>query len=360
VCWGTNDGSYYDFGQSTPPSGTFTSVSAGGSHTCALTVAGEAVCWGSDSYGQSTAPANGLTYQEISAGGAHTCALTTAGEAVCWGYDDSGQTMPPANGLTYQTISAGDAYTCALTLAGEAVCWGSAPSLPINAYQSIVATGYYGPTCALTLAGKIACSDGLSDNSLTYKAITTNCGLTTGGELRCWAGGPWVTRNTPVYPNPVAWSADIGVNALTIGEFTGDDYLDIIVGNADAYTSSYDAYSGDTTILAHGWLQVLPGSASGFVGEVIPSVDATHTLTGSTAYFQAGKDLINAGDINGDGFDDLVSNGKLYYGPLSPGDAPAEGYDASFPGSPIPLGDIDRDGFDDVLVDGFIYYGEPN
>ena len=69
-------------------------ISTGYRHSCAVTKAGGAVCWGENADGQSTAPAG--SYTQISAGGYHTCALTTAGKAVCWGDDESGQSTVPA------------------------------------------------------------------------------------------------------------------------------------------------------------------------------------------------------------------------------------------------------------------------
>jgi hypothetical protein len=48
-CWG-----YDDHGQSTPPSGSFESVSAGGSHACGVNSSGSLECWGKDNYGQVT------------------------------------------------------------------------------------------------------------------------------------------------------------------------------------------------------------------------------------------------------------------------------------------------------------------
>ena len=66
-----------------PPAGSFTAVSTGDRHSCALRSDGSVVCWGWNEYGQATPPAGSFT--AVSTGGAHSCALRSDGSVVCWG-----------------------------------------------------------------------------------------------------------------------------------------------------------------------------------------------------------------------------------------------------------------------------------
>ena len=66
-------------------------LSAGEYHTCALKADGSVACWGaggpgtsgSRDYGQSTPPAG--SFLAVSTGAFHTCALKTDGSVACWG-----------------------------------------------------------------------------------------------------------------------------------------------------------------------------------------------------------------------------------------------------------------------------------
>jgi alpha-tubulin suppressor-like RCC1 family protein len=111
-CWGDNtygqlgDGSTY---RSAIPvitnglGGTVVNLSGGGSHTCAVLADNSAQCWGHNQGGQL---GDGTTFMRISptyvtglitpvslldGGATHTCAVTIYGAAVCWGSHANGQ-----------------------------------------------------------------------------------------------------------------------------------------------------------------------------------------------------------------------------------------------------------------------------
>ncbi len=195
----------------------FTTISAGSSHTCGLTAAGAAWCWGSNASGQlgdgsQTTRAQpvqvtgGLTFTKISAGSSHTCAMTAAGKIYCWGNSNrvgdavaanqnktSPYALPTAN--TFSEISAGWSHSCAITTAGVAYCWG-------DNYYGAIGNGTSGSTTAQR--GLTAVSGGLSFSRIMAKEQRT-CGVTTANALYCWGDnlygpvgdGTQTNRTTP-------------------------------------------------------------------------------------------------------------------------------------------------------------------
>jgi alpha-tubulin suppressor-like RCC1 family protein len=160
-CWGLNiDGTLGDgtTADRTTPGAVvdgriFATVSAGDDrHSCGLTPAGEAYCWGANFDGElgdgtmnpdstPVAVVGGLTFASLGAGGGHTCGATAPGGATpaglvfCWGYNQHGQLgegtpdsrpTPVAvlGGLTFASLSVGEFHTCGLTPTGAAYCWG--------------------------------------------------------------------------------------------------------------------------------------------------------------------------------------------------------------------------------------------
>ena len=124
-------------------------LALGGAHSCALTTSGGIQCWGNNSFGgqlgdntitdrRTPVDVAGLTagVAAITAGSSHTCALTTGGGAKCWGNNNIGQlgdnsmtmrlTAVDVSGLVsgVTAIAAGETHTCALISNGGVKCWG--------------------------------------------------------------------------------------------------------------------------------------------------------------------------------------------------------------------------------------------
>ncbi|MBI3982886.1 MAG: hypothetical protein HY337_08235 [Gemmatimonadetes bacterium] len=116
-----------------------------------VTTGGAAYCWGWNGNGEfgngaieradyiwnPTAAAGGLTFSALDAGAYHTCGLSPAGKAYCWGGNFFGQVgsppQPPwnqpspvevAGGHTFSAISVGWSHACGRTSGGTVYCWG--------------------------------------------------------------------------------------------------------------------------------------------------------------------------------------------------------------------------------------------
>ena len=210
-------------------------VATSTTHSCALTAAGAAKCWGLNASGEVGDGTNlprltpvsvlGLTSNvvAISASSIHTCALTSAGGVKCWGNNSFGQigdgttvfrTSPvDVVGLSSGVVqvSAGLFSTCALTNSGGVKCWGG------NATGSLgdgTTQGRVIPVDVVGLAsGVIAISSG----------DQRTCALTISGGVMCWGwniygqigDGTTVDRLAPV--DVVGLSS--GVTAISAGAY---------------------------------------------------------------------------------------------------------------------------------------------
>jgi alpha-tubulin suppressor-like RCC1 family protein len=205
-CWGANgrgqlgDGTLLDRGRAVAvralPADSVR-ITAGESHTCALSAQGEVRCWGENASGQLgrrtlvarpyAAPVRRLqNAAEISAGGRHTCAVTTEGQVECWGANDWGQLgsgsqrarAEPARvtGLAGEAVdvTSGDNHACALMSTGEIACWGANDR------------GQLG-IAARTASSKPARVPGLAGGAASVTSGDNHtCALMRTGRIRCW------------------------------------------------------------------------------------------------------------------------------------------------------------------------------
>ena len=226
-------------------------LAAGNAHVCALDSAGTAYCWGSNGNGQlginsttkSLVPVavstsgvlSGVTLTQITGGFGHTCAVSSAGAAYCWGGNGNGQlgnssttsslvpvavtTSGVLSGVTLAQISAdqGAQYTCALSAAGAAYCWGAAsfgqlgnggsstPGVPVAVSRSGVLFG-------VTLA-QIATGSG------------TTCALSAGGAGYCWG-----QNSNGELGNNSTTSTTVPVAMITSGLGSGETLAQVSLG----------------------------------------------------------------------------------------------------------------------------------
>jgi len=208
-CWGDNGngqlGDNTTTDRSTPVAVqqggvTFSSITAGLTYTCGLTSAGAAWCWGDNGQGRLgdnttterhlpvAVQQGGVTFTSITGGADHTCGLTSAGAAYCWGANWYGQlgdnttterdvpTAVQQGPVTFSSITASDAHSCGLTGAGATYCWG------------INWAGQLGDNTTTERDVPTAVQQG----PVTFSSITASyyhtCGLTSAGAAWCWGG----------------------------------------------------------------------------------------------------------------------------------------------------------------------------
>jgi MYXO-CTERM domain-containing protein len=144
----------------------------------------------------------------------------------------------------------------------------------------------------------------------------------------------------------------LGQTVSSAGDVDHDGYDDVIIG-APGYSSS------------RGRAFVHHGSATGL------ATTATTTLTGSATYRYLGTSVSDAGDVNGDGYDDVIvgeliwstyiGDAKIYLGSATGVSTTAattlagETSSSRFGQSVSGAGDVNGDGYDDVIVGAYGY-----
>ncbi|MDF1506012.1 Ig-like domain-containing protein, partial [Roseisolibacter sp. H3M3-2] len=213
-CWGAGESGQLGDGTGAPRGSAFPlrvagaqrwrQVSVGRAHSCAVTTADEAFCWGDGLFGQlgtggsnavdaPAAVAGGLRFASVAAGDRHSCALTPEGRAYCWGDGASGQLGAGAGGAavarvprlvgggeTFASLAARTALTCGVTAAvPEARCWGANGG----------ALGL-GTTVATPVAAPAAVTGGLAVRQVAA-GDGFACAVTLAGEVWCWGANDW-------------------------------------------------------------------------------------------------------------------------------------------------------------------------
>jgi alpha-tubulin suppressor-like RCC1 family protein len=260
----------------------FSSISAGGNHTCGINKDGTTMCWGNNVGGQlgvgtnqdkfEPAPVQGghLFIQVSASTFGHTCGLKANGEAWCWGVNADGQlgtgnlvnqNVPVQVGgnIKFTSISSGGAHTCGITVDSSAYCWGrndrgqvgdgtntprlipSKVSAPLKFIQLAAGLAH---TCALSETGDAYCwgdnvvgalGDGTTDSRSTPSLVSGappfvsivsgerhSCGVDEGGAVLCWGyndSGALGDGTRDIRTSPVPLASTVTFKKLAAGAY---------------------------------------------------------------------------------------------------------------------------------------------
>jgi hypothetical protein len=318
---------------------------------------------GSTTLAAGTAPTRTLANPNAVAGDQFGQALSGAGDTNGDGYADFAVGSPGYSGSTgrayvYGGTGTAGTYATALVYTGEAS----------------------GDRYGSSLGGGDANGDGYGDLLIGAPNRSSST-----GRAYAYYGSPAALLTTPTTTlnNPNNASNDyFGVSVASAGDVNGDGYADLVVGadgTANSQGSAY-LYYGSATGL---------GTASGTTAGTVQRLNNPNNAGGD--FF--GSSVASAGDVNGDGYADLVvgaygtGNGGsqqgsayLYYGSAT-GLGTSAGTTAStvqrlndpnsadydrFGQSVASAGDVNGDGYADLVVGGpytanggsaYLYYG---
>lgn len=255
----------------------FSTVEAGGSHSCGDAANDVVYCWGSDANGQlghdpadNTVPgAIVRALSGVTSGEAHSCAIDPSGAARCWGRNDRGQLgdgtqterdLPSivSGNLDLALVSAGAAHSCGVTTGDAAHCWGANESgqlgdgLRVDQSEPAAVTGGFSfamvsaggsHSCGVTTAGTALCwglndrgqlGDGTNADTaapspvmggLEFAVVSAgaahSCGVTTAGVAYCWGAndsGQLGNGNNDDQNEPVAVSGNLTFSGISAGD----------------------------------------------------------------------------------------------------------------------------------------------
>lgn len=236
-------------GTQTPLTGV-QSLSGGREHFCAITDAGDGVCWGfgySGQLGDASCDPNidpdgcsrGVNlartvtttskWVKISAGEASTCGITTTGGVLCWGYNYEGilgrgcapnlETSCPDTGLTPEPVidasgtplsnivdlDTGQYHVCALRADGALLCWGDNGNFAIGIDE-------LGPLDLLDATRAASSLDVYGVGGLLCAVLADGTGVI------CW-GNTLYDLGFPTSPEPTLIASSDGIVEVSAGRY---------------------------------------------------------------------------------------------------------------------------------------------
>ena len=187
-------------------------------------------------------------------------------------------------------------------------------------------------------------------------------GTTMEGRVHVFYGSASGLSATPSWSAQSTSDGLLGWSVASAGDINGDGYADIIVGEP-----GYNNGQGN-----EGRFHIYLGSASGL------GATPAQTIDGNTPGAQLGWSVASAGDVNGNGLGDVIvgapfaGNGKAFLFTGSAGGlntTPAWSVEGSTTNASLgyavaAAGDVNNDGYGDVIVGGdgeaHVYHGSPS
>jgi hypothetical protein len=234
---------------------------------------------------------------------------------------------------------------------GSATGLSPTPAWTAESNQADARFGY-----SVATAGDVN-GDGYSD--IIIGAHRFDNGQTDEGRAFVYHGSPSGLGASPAWTaESNQGSANFGNSVATAGDVNGDGHSDVIVG----------AHKYDHGEINEGQAFVYQGSATGLAASPAWTAESDQ----ADAWF--GYSVATAGDVNGDGYSDVIVGAHLYdHGETDEGrafvyrgsaaglaaspawTAESDQASASFGCSVATAGDVNRDGYSDVIVGAYVY-----
>jgi alpha-tubulin suppressor-like RCC1 family protein len=238
-------------------------ITVGGAHACAITNSGGVKCWGlnvSGQLGDGTAASSRNTPVDIvglatgviniSAGDAHTCAVTDAGAAKCWGYNGYGQlgigntinSSVPLNVIGFGSgatvIAAGVFHSCLISDHATPYCWGLNSQGQLGDNTTV---NHYVPAAVAGIGNAVSLALGDAHS----------CARLALGGIRCWGDNGYgqlgdnttVTRLTPV--------DIVGLTSGTVDVAAGESFTcaRTVASTVKCWGANYSGQLGDGSLV---------------------------------------------------------------------------------------------------------------
>ncbi|MBL8008294.1 MAG: FG-GAP repeat protein [Ignavibacteria bacterium] len=212
---------------------------------------------------------------------------------------------------------------------------------------------------AVSTAGDVN-GDGFSDVIVSTAYGTVNSAVILGGAYLYLGSASGLSSNPVWQANGSQYFENYGNSICTAGDINGDGYSDVVIG-APEYSLSSSSKEG--AVYAY------YGSAAGL------SDTSNWLVTGQSQGYKLGFSVYTAGDVNGDGYSDVIAGAPdsnkafVYFGSASglsvnPDWSATSSSNTGFGYSVSAAGDNNGDGFSDVIIgapggtgQAFVYNG---